>query len=143
MSFWNQLPNSDSSLIYCISGIITGRGIYDISALCSENERVQQLHGDAISPVGSLACISVSEWEIRECLYNGTLICIKLIRVMGVQLYKLEIGNRKSEIGVLYSYSRLIHDLYKKQLLLNRKIPAQIAILNKNCLYMISNKIIK
>ncbi|URE28402.1 hypothetical protein MUK42_34449 [Musa troglodytarum] len=82
--------------------IITGRGIYDISALCSENERV-----------------------------------------MGVQLYKLEIGNRKSEIGVLYSYSRLIHDLYKKQLLLNRKIPAQIAILNKNCLYMISNKIIK
>ncbi|URE28401.1 hypothetical protein MUK42_34449 [Musa troglodytarum] len=84
------------------SWIITGRGIYDISALCSENERV-----------------------------------------MGVQLYKLEIGNRKSEIGVLYSYSRLIHDLYKKQLLLNRKIPAQIAILNKNCLYMISNKIIK
>ncbi|URE41526.1 hypothetical protein MUK42_16231 [Musa troglodytarum] len=71
------------------------------------------------------------------------LICIKLIRVMGVQLYKLEIGNRKPEIGVLYSYSRLIHDLYKKQLLLNRKIPAQIAILNKNCLYMISNKIIK
>ncbi|URE32166.1 hypothetical protein MUK42_35956 [Musa troglodytarum] len=62
---------------------------------------------------------------------------------MGVQLYKLEIGNRKPEIGVLYSYSRLIHDLYKKQLLLNRKIPAQIAILNKNCLYMISNKIIK
>ncbi|URE23423.1 hypothetical protein MUK42_34291 [Musa troglodytarum] len=71
------------------------------------------------------------------------LICIKLIRVMGVQLYKLEIGNRKPEIGVLYSYSRLIHDLYKKQLLLNRKILAQIAILNKNCLYMISNKIIK
>ncbi|URE08760.1 hypothetical protein MUK42_30182, partial [Musa troglodytarum] len=61
----------------------------------------------------------------------------------GVQLYKLEIGNRKPEIGVLSSYSRLIHDLYKKQLLLNRKIPAQIAILNKNCLYMISNKIIK
>ena len=44
---------------------------------------------------------------------------------------------------VLYSYSRLIHNLYKKQLLLNRKIPAQIAISNKNCLYMISNKIIK
>ncbi|URE23647.1 BRCA2, helical [Musa troglodytarum] len=64
-------------------------------------------------------------------------------KVMGVQLYKLEIGNRKPEIRVLYRYSRLIHDLYKKQLLLNRKIPAQIAILNKNCLYMISNKIIK
>lgn len=44
---------------------------------------------------------------------------------------------------VFYSYSRLIHDLYKKQLLLNRKILAQIAISNRNCLYMISNEIIK
>nr|YP_009774308.1 ribosomal protein L20 [Houttuynia cordata]QIZ74949.1 ribosomal protein L20 [Houttuynia cordata]QJA28011.1 ribosomal protein L20 [Houttuynia cordata]QNH83375.1 ribosomal protein L20 [Houttuynia cordata]QQY98018.1 ribosomal protein L20 [Houttuynia cordata]UUL96487.1 ribosomal protein L20 [Houttuynia cordata] len=44
---------------------------------------------------------------------------------------------------VSYSYSRLIHDLYKRQLLLNRKILAQIAILNRNCLYMISNEIIK
>nr|YP_009872720.1 ribosomal protein L20 [Ctenolophon englerianus]QKT26960.1 ribosomal protein L20 [Ctenolophon englerianus] len=42
-----------------------------------------------------------------------------------------------------YSYSRLINNLYKKQLLLNRKILAQIAILNGNCLYMISNDIIK
>nr|QHE50354.1 ribosomal protein L20 [Pittosporopsis kerrii] len=47
------------------------------------------------------------------------------------------------ESGVSYSYSRLIRDLYKVQLLLNRKILAQIAILNRNCLYMISNKIIK
>nr|WKL06500.1 ribosomal protein L20 [Corchoropsis crenata var. hupehensis] len=46
-------------------------------------------------------------------------------------------------MGVSYSYSRLIHNLYKKQLLLNRKILAQIAILNRNCLYMISNEIIK
>nr|YP_009093823.1 ribosomal protein L20 [Luzuriaga radicans]AIT16015.1 ribosomal protein L20 [Luzuriaga radicans] len=44
---------------------------------------------------------------------------------------------------VFYSYSRLMHNLYRKQLLLNRKILAQIAISNKNCLYMISNKIIK
>ncbi|YP_009092326.1 ribosomal protein L20 (chloroplast) [Macadamia integrifolia] len=44
---------------------------------------------------------------------------------------------------VFYSYSRLIHDLYKKQLLLNRKILAQIAISNRNCLYMISNEITK
>nr|YP_009582541.1 ribosomal protein L20 [Alstroemeria hybrid cultivar]QBK84163.1 ribosomal protein L20 [Alstroemeria hybrid cultivar] len=44
---------------------------------------------------------------------------------------------------VFYSYSRLMHNLYKRQLLLNRKILAQIAISNKNCLYMISNKIIK
>ncbi|CAN6476534.1 unnamed protein product [Victoria cruziana] len=40
-------------------------------------------------------------------------------------------------------YSRLIHDLRKKQLLLNHKILAQIVISNKNCLYMISNDIIK
>ncbi|CAN6454790.1 unnamed protein product [Victoria cruziana] len=40
-------------------------------------------------------------------------------------------------------YSRLIHDLCKKQLLFNRKIFAQIAISNRNCLYMISNDIIK
>nr|YP_009935614.1 ribosomal protein L20 [Saururus chinensis]QNS38015.1 ribosomal protein L20 [Saururus chinensis]QNS38102.1 ribosomal protein L20 [Saururus chinensis]QQY98105.1 ribosomal protein L20 [Saururus chinensis]UER93810.1 ribosomal protein L20 [Saururus chinensis]UUL98193.1 ribosomal protein L20 [Saururus chinensis] len=45
--------------------------------------------------------------------------------------------------GVSYSYSRFIHDLYKRQLLLNRKILAQIAISNRNCLYMISNEIIK
>nr|YP_010175487.1 ribosomal protein L20 [Allium ferganicum]YP_010573436.1 ribosomal protein L20 [Allium michaelis]QSL98631.1 ribosomal protein L20 [Allium ferganicum]UZH92599.1 ribosomal protein L20 [Allium michaelis] len=44
---------------------------------------------------------------------------------------------------VFYSYSKFIHNLYKKQLLLNRKILAQIAISNKNCLYMISNKISK
>nr|YP_010581259.1 ribosomal protein L20 [Brunellia mexicana]QHB74970.1 ribosomal protein L20 [Brunellia trianae]QHB75057.1 ribosomal protein L20 [Brunellia antioquensis]UZT27580.1 ribosomal protein L20 [Brunellia mexicana] len=44
---------------------------------------------------------------------------------------------------VSYSYCRLIYNLYKGQLLLNRKILAQIAISNKNCLYMISNEIIK
>nr|YP_009643053.1 ribosomal protein L20 [Ligustrum gracile]QBS52245.1 ribosomal protein L20 [Ligustrum gracile] len=47
------------------------------------------------------------------------------------------------ERGVSYNYSKLIHDLYKGQLLLNRKILAQIAISNRNCLYMISNEIIK
>nr|AWI72689.1 ribosomal protein L20 [Leptadenia albida] len=47
------------------------------------------------------------------------------------------------ERGVSYNYSRLIHDLYKEQLLLNRKILAQMAILNRDCLYMISNEIIK
>nr|YP_010809695.1 ribosomal protein L20 [Euphorbia pseudopetiolata]UOA67386.1 ribosomal protein L20 [Euphorbia pseudopetiolata] len=44
---------------------------------------------------------------------------------------------------VSYSYSRLINNLYKRQLLLNRKILAQIAILNRNCLYTISNDIRK
>nr|YP_010636047.1 ribosomal protein L20 [Boeica ferruginea]WBQ48516.1 ribosomal protein L20 [Boeica ferruginea] len=45
------------------------------------------------------------------------------------------------ETRVSYSYSKLIHDLYKRQLLLNRKILAQIAIANRNCLYLISNEI--
>nr|YP_009726278.1 ribosomal protein L20 [Rhamnus taquetii]YP_010164222.1 ribosomal protein L20 [Rhamnus heterophylla]QHR85802.1 ribosomal protein L20 [Rhamnus taquetii]QRM17268.1 ribosomal protein L20 [Rhamnus heterophylla] len=44
---------------------------------------------------------------------------------------------------IYYSYSRLIKNLYKRRLLLNRKILAQIAILNRNCLYMISNEILK
>nr|YP_009479451.1 ribosomal protein L20 [Calycanthus chinensis]AVV66363.1 ribosomal protein L20 [Calycanthus chinensis]QCY72770.1 ribosomal protein L20 [Calycanthus chinensis]UVU22297.1 ribosomal protein L20 [Calycanthus chinensis] len=47
------------------------------------------------------------------------------------------------ENKVSYSYSRLIHDLYKKRLLLNRKILAQIAISNRNCLDTISNEILK
>nr|YP_010513836.1 ribosomal protein L20 [Dahlstedtia pinnata]UXL85407.1 ribosomal protein L20 [Dahlstedtia pinnata] len=40
-------------------------------------------------------------------------------------------------------YNNLIYNLYKKQLLLNRKIVAQIAILKENCLFMIANEIIK
>nr|YP_010473021.1 ribosomal protein L20 [Eriocaulon truncatum]UVH66469.1 ribosomal protein L20 [Eriocaulon truncatum]UVH66724.1 ribosomal protein L20 [Eriocaulon truncatum] len=47
------------------------------------------------------------------------------------------------ENRVFHSYSRFINNLYKKQLIINRKILAQIAISNKNCLYMISNKIIQ
>nr|YP_010468111.1 ribosomal protein L20 [Tropaeolum majus]QKK51109.1 ribosomal protein L20 [Tropaeolum majus]UVF30715.1 ribosomal protein L20 [Tropaeolum majus]UVF31901.1 ribosomal protein L20 [Tropaeolum majus]UVF36779.1 ribosomal protein L20 [Tropaeolum majus] len=43
--------------------------------------------------------------------------------------------------GVSYSYNRLVNNLYKKQLLLNRKILAQIAISNRSCLYTISNEI--
>nr|YP_009940235.1 ribosomal protein L20 [Corallodiscus flabellatus]QNZ89154.1 ribosomal protein L20 [Corallodiscus flabellatus] len=46
---------------------------------------------------------------------------------------------RKTRVS--YSYSKLIHDLYKRQLLLNRKILAQIALSNRNCLYIISNEI--
>nr|YP_010389020.1 ribosomal protein L20 [Cypripedium palangshanense]UPQ44341.1 ribosomal protein L20 [Cypripedium palangshanense] len=46
------------------------------------------------------------------------------------------------EDRVSYSYSRFIHNLYKKQLLLNRKILAQIALSNKICFDIISNKII-
>nr|YP_009403502.1 ribosomal protein L20 [Downingia elegans]ASA34695.1 ribosomal protein L20 [Downingia elegans] len=42
-----------------------------------------------------------------------------------------------------YNYSQLIHDLYKRQLLLNRKILAQIAVANQQSLYLIFNEIIK
>nr|YP_009995851.1 ribosomal protein L20 [Polygala japonica]YP_010143260.1 ribosomal protein L20 [Polygala sibirica]QNQ64789.1 ribosomal protein L20 [Polygala japonica]QQL04466.1 ribosomal protein L20 [Polygala sibirica]WDR47171.1 ribosomal protein L20 [Polygala sibirica]WRK84139.1 ribosomal protein L20 [Polygala sibirica] len=41
------------------------------------------------------------------------------------------------------SYSRFMKNLYKNKLLLNRKILAQIAILNRECLYTIFNEIIK
>nr|YP_010828216.1 ribosomal protein L20 [Santalum acuminatum]WFF45234.1 ribosomal protein L20 [Santalum acuminatum] len=44
---------------------------------------------------------------------------------------------------VSYSYSKFINDLHKRQLLLNRKMLAQIAISNRNCLYMIFNEIVK
>nr|YP_009234747.1 ribosomal protein L20 [Sabia yunnanensis]AMD08464.1 ribosomal protein L20 [Sabia yunnanensis] len=47
------------------------------------------------------------------------------------------------ENRVSNSYSRLINNLYKGQLFLNRKILAQIAISNRNCFYTISNEIIK
>nr|YP_009668672.1 ribosomal protein L20 [Adenia mannii]QCW93440.1 ribosomal protein L20 [Adenia mannii] len=47
------------------------------------------------------------------------------------------------ENKVFDSYSRLINNLYRGQLLLNRKILAQLAILNRNCLYMIYNDILK
>nr|YP_009436257.1 ribosomal protein L20 [Cyphia banksiana]ATG26435.1 ribosomal protein L20 [Cyphia banksiana] len=59
------------------------------------------------------------------------------------RLWITRINSVIREGWVSYSYSRLIHDLYKRQLLLNRKILAQIAIANKNCLYFISNEIIK
>nr|YP_010920492.1 ribosomal protein L20 [Philotheca fitzgeraldii]WAJ53240.1 ribosomal protein L20 [Philotheca fitzgeraldii] len=50
---------------------------------------------------------------------------------------------RVNMVSFIYIYSRLIHNLYKAQLVLNRKILAQIAISNRNCLYMISNEILK
>nr|AEX37326.1 ribosomal protein L20 [Arbutus unedo] len=44
------------------------------------------------------------------------------------------------KMWVSHSYSRFIHDLYKRGVLLNRKILSQVAIFNNNCLYIISNK---
>ncbi|YP_002720135.1 rpl20 (chloroplast) [Jatropha curcas] len=59
------------------------------------------------------------------------------------RLWVTRINAAIRENKVSKSYSRLINNLYKRQLLLNRKILAQIAIVNKNCLYMIANDIIK
>ena len=42
---------------------------------------------------------------------------------------------------VFDSYSKLIHNLYKKKLILNRKMLAQVAVSNPNNLYTIFNKI--
>nr|ATL62791.1 ribosomal protein L20 [Lasianthus sp. Kainulaninen et al. 17] len=59
------------------------------------------------------------------------------------RLWIIRINAAIRERVVSYSYSRLIHNLHKRQLLLNRKILAQIAISNKNCLYIIYKEIIK
>ena len=48
------------------------------------------------------------------------------------------IGQNKQKIY----YSNLMYNLYTNQLLLNRKIVSQIAILKGNCLFIISNDII-
>nr|YP_010712881.1 ribosomal protein L20 [Corydalis semenowii]WDA93626.1 ribosomal protein L20 [Corydalis semenowii] len=57
------------------------------------------------------------------------------------RLWIIRINAVIREIKVFYSYSRFINNLHKKQLLLNRKILAQIAIANRNCLSMISNEL--
>nr|YP_009141556.1 ribosomal protein L20 [Lens culinaris]AGW45921.1 ribosomal protein L20 [Lens culinaris]AIL56081.1 ribosomal protein L20 [Lens culinaris] len=50
------------------------------------------------------------------------------------------IGQKKEKL--YYSYSNLMYNLYKNQLLVNRKIVAQIAILKGNFLFLIANDII-
>nr|QVY57473.1 ribosomal protein L20 [Mucuna sempervirens] len=49
----------------------------------------------------------------------------------------------RENLKVYYIYNNLICNIYTRQLLLNRKIVAQIAILKENCLFMIANDIIK
>nr|YP_010931526.1 ribosomal protein L20 [Oenothera speciosa]WKN51318.1 ribosomal protein L20 [Oenothera speciosa] len=41
------------------------------------------------------------------------------------------------------TYCKIIHTVYKRQSILNRKMLAQLAILNRNCLSMISNELLK
>nr|UWV18845.1 ribosomal protein L20 [Hebestigma cubense var. cubense] len=45
--------------------------------------------------------------------------------------------------NIYYIYSQLMYNLYKRQLLLNRKIVAQIAIFKGNCLFMIAKELIR
>nr|YP_010379466.1 ribosomal protein L20 [Astragalus clevelandii]UCS40530.1 ribosomal protein L20 [Astragalus clevelandii] len=49
------------------------------------------------------------------------------------------IGQNKKIYSI---YSKLMSNMYKRQLLLNRKIVAQIAILKGNCIFMIANDLI-
>nr|QYB23381.1 ribosomal protein L20 [Hedysarum polybotrys var. alaschanicum] len=49
----------------------------------------------------------------------------------------------QNKLKIYHIYSDLISNMSKRQLLLNRKIVAQIAILKGDCLFMIANKIIK
>nr|YP_009729464.1 ribosomal protein L20 [Incarvillea arguta]QHW07098.1 ribosomal protein L20 [Incarvillea arguta] len=57
----------------------------------------------------------------------------------GLWITRINAGIR--EIKLFYSYSKWIHDLYKRQLLINRKMLSQMAILHSQCLSMISNEI--
>nr|AMC32134.1 ribosomal protein L20 [Vicia americana var. minor] len=49
---------------------------------------------------------------------------------------------RQNKEKIYSRYSNLMYNLYKNQLLLNRKIVAQISILKGNCVFMIANNII-
>nr|WAX37800.1 ribosomal protein L20 [Phyllanthus niruri subsp. lathyroides] len=59
------------------------------------------------------------------------------------RLWITRINAEIREMGVFHSYSELINNLYKKKLLISRKILAQLAKFDKNCFYIISNDIIK
>nr|ACH47410.1 ribosomal protein L20 [Geranium carolinianum] len=59
-----------------------------------------------------------------------------ITRINGV-IRKNAVLNSFRKNAVLNSYSRFMYNLYKEQLVLNRKMLAQIAISNRNCLYTI------
>nr|YP_010620655.1 ribosomal protein L20 [Phyllanthus pulcher]YP_010620737.1 ribosomal protein L20 [Nymphanthus franchetianus]WAX37964.1 ribosomal protein L20 [Phyllanthus pulcher]WAX38046.1 ribosomal protein L20 [Nymphanthus franchetianus] len=59
------------------------------------------------------------------------------------RLWIARINAEIRDMGVFNSYSGFINSLYKKQLVISRKILAQLAKFDENCLYMISNDIIK
>lgn len=59
----------------------------------------------------------------------------------GLWISRINAVINEKKIYIYYIYSKLMYNLYKRQLLLNRKIVAQIAIFKGNCLFMIANEI--
>lgn len=62
---------------------------------------------------------------------------------MNCHLWITRVNAVTCENGGSHSYSRLMLELYKRQLHLNYKIPVQIAISNRDCLDTNFNEIIK
>nr|YP_010174364.1 ribosomal protein L20 [Sophora toromiro]YP_010174444.1 ribosomal protein L20 [Sophora macrocarpa]QSJ55126.1 ribosomal protein L20 [Sophora toromiro]QSJ55206.1 ribosomal protein L20 [Sophora macrocarpa] len=60
----------------------------------------------------------------------------------GLWISRINAAIGENQKKIYYSYHNLMYNLYKRQLLLNRKIVAQIAILKGDCLFMIANEII-
>ena len=63
----------------------------------------------------------------------------KKIDFRGLWISRINAVIGENKINIYYIYSDLMYNLYKRHLLLNRKIIAQIAILKENCFFMIAN----
>nr|WOR84749.1 ribosomal protein L20 [Incarvillea compacta] len=57
----------------------------------------------------------------------------------GLWITRINAGIR--EMKLFYSYSKWIHDLYKRQVLMNRKMLSQMALFHSQYLSLISNEI--
>nr|YP_009946743.1 ribosomal protein L20 [Incarvillea sinensis]QOE76735.1 ribosomal protein L20 [Incarvillea sinensis] len=56
-------------------------------------------------------------------------------------LWITRINGAIREMKLFFNYSKWIHHLYTAQLLINRKMLAQMARFNPQCLFMVSKKI--
>nr|QFS95650.1 ribosomal protein L20 [Arachis correntina] len=63
-------------------------------------------------------------------------------RFRGLWIHRINAIIGKNKKKQYNRYSNLLYNMYKGQLLLNRKIVAQMGILKGNCLLMIANEII-
>ncbi|KAL1340879.1 hypothetical protein AAHE18_09G046700 [Arachis hypogaea] len=66
----------------------------------------------------------------------------RLTRTISQQKIKALVSANRDRDRKKRGYSNLLYNMYKGQLLLNRKIVAQMGILKGNCLLMIANEII-